>query len=85
MTDRRSVADAHHDLEAAEARLAEATEARNQARAQLDAALAATGWHRLVGVFSSDVSLYESKLYPSATLSLGDVLEHLAAQREAAR
>ena len=66
---------AHHALEAAAGKVAEAELARDRARDQLDAALAANGWRRAAGAFSPDSALY-SRLGGNL-VPLADVLADL--------
>ena len=74
MTD---VATAHKAILAAEAKIAEAERARDEAYAELDQALAARGWRRLMGGFNA-------RLYTHLggnPVPLDDVLAH---ERQAA-
>ena len=74
MTD---VANAHKAILAAEAKIAEAQRARDEAYAELDAALAARGWRRLMGAFNARLYQYRG----GNPVPLDDVLEH---ERQAA-
>ena len=73
---------AHAALEAAEAKIREAEQARDQAAAELDAALAQVGWKRAHGGFANP--LYEHVRTPGFLTPLAQVLEAVVFDRRAA-
>jgi hypothetical protein len=74
---------ARRALEAAEAKILDATQARDEARTELDFALADSGWYRLVGAFSPKATpLYRRGVSDDDVRPLPAVIDLL--EREAA-
>ena len=73
MSHNNPVVDAHRALEHAEAEIAKAEQARDQAAARLDAALAARGWRRVTGAFAPGATPLYTRLGGNS-VELGDVL-----------
>lgn len=81
MSTTKDVAVARSDLERAEQDLNAAKVKVAEADDRLDVALAGRGWRRLVGAFDPGATpLYTSPLFPVATLTRGQVLEHVDMQ-----
>jgi len=72
--------EAHAALVAAEQALVDAQRARDEAAAQLEAALAGSGWHRMAGGFApTATALYEHSAFESlGPQRLDDILATLA-------
>ena len=68
----------HTALSPAPRRIPEAERARDEALAQLDAALSAAGWRRLQGAFDPNTKLYAHVANPSAPVPLENVLQAVA-------
>ena len=76
---------ARRAVEVAEAKIADAEAARDQASARLDEALLSCGWKRLVGGFSPGATpLYSHLARPDAALTLDQALEVVRLERRIA-